>query len=108
MKNYLITKEQYAELKKSFKAYRNPSSSSYLIYNLLRSYPANRGFTPITNSNKLANGLKADSGFENAKMYAELIITRAMKYEDDFKLFQTNFGKFIDKELLAKLLEQVK
>lgn len=44
----------------------NISSLDILVYNLVRGLPADRGFSPVTNSNKLANGHRANDGFNNA------------------------------------------
>jgi len=66
---YIINKMQYIEAKAAWKKIIKPTAPTLIIYNLLRGFPANRGFTPITNKNKLANGYKAWSTFEIARMF---------------------------------------
>lgn len=53
-------------IKKIWKNIHDPSSLDHIIYNYLRGLPLDRGFTKITNSNKLANGAFADQAFKSA------------------------------------------
>lgn len=75
-----------------------------MIYNILRSYPADRGFTPITNENKLKNGQKPNQAFESAKLEIEYQL-RSAKYQESLK---EKFGIEFSEDLLNIIKEQVK
>ncbi len=65
-------KEHYLQFKAAWaKAVNNPdvqiTASHHLVYNLVRGYDATRGFTPITNVNKLSNGAYINHGLYFAR-----------------------------------------
>jgi hypothetical protein len=68
--NYTITKEQYLAAKAAWKLNKTPTAPELLTYNLLRGFPLERGFTPVTKPTKLANGLAKWGGFNTALHYA--------------------------------------
>ena len=106
-REYVITKEQYLQLKENFKKAKCHSPSEYLIYNILRSWPANRGFTPITNPIKLANGQQPNQAFDAAKLEIEFNLKR--KLEEYKKQLTETFGESIITEDILKLIqEQIK
>lgn len=47
----LLTKEQYQALKAAWKASKHHDAAEHIIYNILRSLPATKGFTPIAEDN---------------------------------------------------------
>jgi hypothetical protein len=66
---HLFTKEQFITFRDAFKelARNKQITAAHIVaYNLVRGYPMDRGFTPITNQIKLANGLFDTSGFAKA------------------------------------------
>lgn len=69
--NYIISKEQYLAVKAAWK--QQKPQSSIILYNILRGYSAQRGYTPITNPRKLACGAKPWQGYESD--------VRSCKYE---------------------------
>jgi len=71
-KNFIISKDQYLEVIKAWRETKHHTASEHIIYNILRGYPSSRGFTPITNKIKLANGAQADL----AEINAEREVTR--------------------------------
>ena len=54
---HIITKEQYLAVKQQWKKNAHHSAEEIIIYNLLRGFPADRGFTPLKNPNKINNAL---------------------------------------------------
>jgi hypothetical protein len=75
-----------------------------MIYNILRSYPADRGFTPISNEKKLNNGQRPNQAFESAKLEIEYQL-RSPKYLASLK---EKFGIEFSEDLVNKIKEQVK
>lgn len=103
-KQYLISKEQYQAMRAAFKAQKSHSAADHLIYNILRSYPADRGFTPISNSNKLNNGQRPNQAFESAKLEIEYQL-RSAKFLEKLK---EKFGIEFSEDLINVIKEQVK
>ena len=68
--NYIITKEQYLAAKTAWKLNKTPTAAELLTYNLLRGFPLERGFTPVTKPIKLANGQSKWGGYNMALYYA--------------------------------------
>ena len=88
--NIFNTKEQYLQFRKAFaKAAQAKTlrAEHFIFLNLVRGLPYHRGFTPITNKNKLANGnhicLGLDKGVQNLR-YAihSSRDTRGMAFKD--------------------------
>ena len=52
---FILTKEQYQTMTTAWAdhQFRHPTAAEHIIYNILRCKPLNRGFTPITNHNKI-------------------------------------------------------
>jgi GTP-binding protein EngB required for normal cell division len=100
----VISKEQYLAVKAAFKAQKSHSAADHMIYNILRSYPADRGFTPISNKTKLDNGQRPNQAFESAKLEIEYQL-RSQKYLASLK---EKFGIEFSEDLINKIKEQVK
>ncbi len=64
--NYIIEREQYNGIVATWKNLKSHTAEDHIIYNALRGFDIKRGFTPITNKNKLVNGLAEWSGFKTA------------------------------------------
>lgn len=65
-----ISREQFTAFRTTFRALANAkalTSTDILINNLIRGLPADRGFHPISNATKLANGADEWFGFNLAK-----------------------------------------
>lgn len=62
------------------------TSAEHVLYNKFRGLALDRGFTPITNQNKLNNGLAAMSGFALAEYYAVRLLKENKYLEDNFKI----------------------
>jgi len=114
--NYIITKSQYLETKRIWKSKSAHSSTELLIYNLLRGFPPERGFTPITNANKLANGSVPMSALNNNRflVHRSLAAPTANHWADAVKnasateRYQNqllSFGIAYDAELFAELFK---
>ncbi len=64
--NFVINKDQYLATKFAWKKKVGSTPSELVFYNLIRGFPLNRGFTPVTNAIKLANGASPMWAFELA------------------------------------------
>ncbi len=64
------SKEEYLAFRKAWATAVNNgeriTSEHHVLYNLLRGHPHHRGFTPITNANKLRNGMFINYGLYHA------------------------------------------
>lgn len=108
---YIISKEQYLEAKKHWK--ENPSS--IILYNILRGFPAKRGFSPIQAQRKLDNGARPWGAYENQLWYARRKFTQPQqskynpeRYEKDLEEYKQAlkpFGLEYSQELFAKIKE---
>lgn len=63
------------------------SSSEHILYNALRNLPLTRGFTPITNKVKLANGQHENYGFLSAKVNLKYNLKNPQTLEKILKSF---------------------
>lgn len=79
--NTEITKEQYITFRTAFKALaraKQITSSDIMLYNVIRGLPVSRGFTPITNQVKLANGAIASEALYHAKYQVKWQLVRRL------------------------------
>jgi hypothetical protein len=90
-------------MKEAFKAQKSHSAADHMIYNILRSYPANRGFTPISNKNKLDNGQQPNQAFEAAKLEVEWRFRKPNQ-----EVLKSIFGIEFSEDLINVIKEQVK
>lgn len=115
MKNYLLDKESYQNVLLAWRKQSSHSPSQHIIYNLLRSFNARRGFTQITNKNKLSNGSSPWLGYEEAYEFAKrmLAIPVQSRYDTDEYFnrrvsqrveYFKDFGVDITDDLATKLL----
>ena len=97
-------KEQYFAILSCWRDYLlsggKPTASHMMLYNILRSKPWDRGFSPITRQIKLDNGHDewlgtklAAAGIGNAAKYGRGYLENILK---PFR--ETTFGKIIDVE----------
>lgn len=100
-KSFFTSKEHYEQFRAAWSKAANqekeadrPGPEAYILYALIRGYPENWGFTPITNPKKLESGRKADEAFLNARYFLQYKIAIAIpphnqKYglDDYMKLF---------------------
>jgi len=130
--NFIITKEQYEQVKSTWKQSKSHSAAEHLIYNVLRGFDPCRGFTPITSPNKLTrrgrtDGVNPLQAFNNAKEHWEQVLTpphirmpnyyasRPTKLVEDLLIYNTKMktisgsvGVEIDLEFGVKLLDIIK
>lgn len=60
------TKISQTEVKEAFWVPSHTTATHHLVYNLLRGKAPETGFTPITNRNKLSNGMRPNRALEEA------------------------------------------
>jgi len=94
------SKEEYLAFKATWASVVNSSaqitSIHHVLYNLLRGLPHDRGFTPVTNSNKLANGTMI-----NGELYYACKHLHRWQKEGSFPDYFTRpFGDTITKDML--------
>lgn len=68
--NSSLSREQFLEFRAAYRALANDrqlTARDIMLYNMIRGLPLNRGFTNITNANRLANGANPEYGFKSAK-----------------------------------------
>lgn len=123
--NYIIEKAQYESVVAKWKQTKSHTAAEHIIYNALRGFDPKRGFTPITHSNKLANGAQLWDGYNTALYTAKWLLREANirmgKYATELDILlrtdsenerikQTSdkFGVEITSELRTKLLELLK
>lgn len=66
---HLITQEQFIKFRDAFKTLardKKITAEDIVLYNVVRSFPVNRGFAHITNQIKLNNGQRRNQGIYNA------------------------------------------
>lgn len=96
---FIESKEQYLEAVKAWKKYINenryiaPTSSQLLLYNIIKSQPWNKGFSPVTKKSKLDNGCDKWYGLNRAIED----FNRSCNYYSSGKLLEP-FGKTISIE----------
>lgn len=101
--NTSITKEQFLTFRTAFKQLardKKITSADLIVYNLMRGLHAKRGFGPITNANKLANGRVPYDTFKQTSHH----LLWQMKRKDE-KLATWNPFRF--RELLTDCFPQL-
>lgn len=112
---YIIDKVQYLAVKAAWKNTNEHGATELIVYNLLRGFPAKRGFTPITNKIKLANGSKEWCNFDSARfcVLRELTEPIPSKWKTDAEntamltLYQNRLAKYglaYSPELFAQIV----
>lgn len=119
-KQYYISKEQFLALKEAWKKIAHPTASDMIIYNILRSKPADNGFSPKTKNIQANDEWR---GFNAARYSANSFISMRRVYgplpgatykgfmdapgkaEEEFKL---RFGIELPKDLKNKIQEAKK
>ena len=77
-------KQTYLNLKKQWAKRKNHTALEHAVYNILRGYRADRGFSKMTNSNKLENGLFYGSSY--------WYLFRKLESRDDCSRFKELFS----------------
>lgn len=86
---FILSKEQYQLFNEKFIEAANAkslTSANMILNNILRNKDARRGFTPITNSNKLNHGANAWQGYDDARSQLTHYLRWSRKY------FSEKFG----------------
>lgn len=89
--SYILSRDQYQAYHAFYKAKainRQLTPADILIHNMVRGLPLDRGFTPITNPIKLANGAQPLLAFDQAKASMRWILKR--QRPDFKKIFSDN------------------
>ncbi len=95
------------------------TGAHHILYNILRGRSYDKGFTPITNANKLKHGMHINEGLYNAMYYLENVWTSATQIvngntlsdwrANELTKFIEPFGNTVTIEMLADLdLPEVK
>jgi hypothetical protein len=102
--SYLLTREQFQSFRTSFKEkskLRILTPRDMLIYSMIRGLPVDRGFSPVTNETKLANGAAPWAALETTKASLKWSIKR---HPDSFN---ASFENTLSPEQIAKLMEML-
>lgn len=115
---FFETKQQYVEMKQQWAtiaAQKQITPQDHVIYNILRGKPANRGFSPLKDANKLNNGMTANGAFNRAQSVL-LSLELWQKYyntktkEEQMKAFnapyRSPFMKTLSYEVLLSLAHE--
>ena len=74
------TKEQYLTFRAAWAkaAQKKQLTAAHMVmYNLIRNKPIHKGFTPVTNTNKLLNGMAINHGLYEARWQLSRYVDRA-------------------------------
>lgn len=87
-----LTKEQFIAFRDAFKSLAHSkqlTSRDIILYNVIRGLPVDRGFTPITNQNKLRNGSIPNATLEQSKWSVMILLRSQLDY------INNRFGNFL-------------
>lgn len=97
---YLAFRQQWSKLA----AEKKLTAAMMVFYNAVRGKDLKRGFTPITNKNKLENGARADWGHHMAWFNLKYTLLPNNKVaEKEREAFIAMFDKTIDDEFITKV-----
>lgn len=103
MTTHTFTKEQFIAFRDTFKRSAHNkaiSAADLLLYNIVRGVEMDRGFTPITNTQKLAHQA-ADQGLRTAKTHLRYL----MRYNK--ATLRARFGDMFTDEFQAEILTKI-
>jgi hypothetical protein len=112
-KDYILNREEFVAYIAVWKEMTNSKTRDsigpelHMLHNILRNLPAERGFTPITNPVKLANGREADRAFATAKTYLNWVISRKYTGAQAYNDLKTLFKGTLTDDTLAKVKEKL-
>lgn len=113
--NHIINKEQYLSAKAAWKNNPRQQASHIIIYNALRGFPLDRGFTETTNPTKLANGQSKRQGFVTALAKAQLAFSPKRiwprdqeRFDKDYEDRMKNLSKYYGVEFTPELMETMR
>lgn len=95
LKNRVLNKEQYLNFRTAFKALaadKHVTAIDIVLYNIIRGYSVDRGFTPITNHIKLIKGQHP----RGALIHACNMLRSQFRWQ--FNSLNTRFNNFISTE----------
>jgi len=98
---YIFSKQEFLSIKESFKKAEIKSAHDYIIYNVIRGVASDKGFTPLTNPIKLANGAQSNYNYPsigNARW--------SLKHRPEY--IRKIFGDLLTDEKCALILEAIK
>lgn len=122
--NFIINKDEFLKAKA---AWTQPGyhhdATDHIIYNAIRGFDLQRGFSPITDSRKLQGSADEWQSFKNAKTRAAWALRTSASYTGEkperaerrikedaerFKNLSTKFGIEFTPELTATIREMLK
>lgn len=103
--NTILTREQFTTFRTTFRrlaANKQLEPIDLMFYNIIRGLPSSRGFSPITNTNKLANGAAPNYSFESTRRRLTFLLTRKPLF------IQGRYGVMFTEEIQTQLAEVLK
>lgn len=90
--NYVLTKEEYLQLKEAWSKNTTHTAADMIIYNVLRGFESSRGFVPLTRPEKInSNHGDAWHGYNVAVYQAKASIAAFnSKYKSEEEINQIN------------------
>ena len=102
---FILSKEQYQLFNEKFIEAANAkslTSANMILNNILRNKDARRGFTPITNTNKLNHGANAWQGYDDARSQLAYYLRWSRK------MLKEKFGLDITDEIADEIIRIAK
>ena len=102
---FILFKEQYQLFNEKFIEAANAkslTSANMILNNILRNKDARRGFTPITNTNKLNHGANAWQGYDDARSQLAYYLRWSRK------MLKEKFGLDITDEIADEIIRIAK
>jgi len=104
--NYFIDdKEVFLKMVESWKKFKEPKACHMMLYNIIRSKPFDRGFSPVTKKSKLENGHYAWYSLKEAARQIMFAKSFSGSY---LKNLIEPFGETINKEVIDQAWELIK
>ncbi len=122
--NFIITKDEYLQAKKAWTqpGYHH-NAADHIIYNALRGFDLKRGFSPVTDQQKLNNGFSEWQSYDTAKSNARWEVRESSRWAGEtpertarrnaedaerYKTLGLKFGVTFTPELLTTIRELLK
>lgn len=106
MNTYTLSKPEFIRFQSAFRklaSNKSIDSGDIVLYNLIRGCAIDRGFSPVTNPNKLNNGWAAQQSFSYAKSYAKGRLTSRNSRWNPTDYIKIRFGIELTDEQLTEL-----
>lgn len=103
--NNVLSREQFFAFVSKFRTRAQSKELEpidMMFYSITRGLPANRGFTPITNTRKLNAGQDPDYSYKTSKQHLKYLLTHKHAW------IQGRYGVDFTPEIQGQLLEVLK